>query len=310
MAAFTTVDAEELDEFLTSHAIAKCNRLQPVEGGSVNSNFSVICGPKRYFLRLYEEQDDAGAAREQRMVAALVAAGVPTPIAVATGTLSRKPAAVFPWIDGVHSCQRAVSAGRARAVGEALARVHRSNAPASESRFDEAALRKRLATIDSNAFPVARLARTLDALTARARDLPSGVVHGDLFRDNVLFEAADSDHVVALLDFESASRGAFAYDLAVTALAWCFGDAFDASRARAMIEGYASVRPIEAREKDAFRTEMRMAALRFTITRITDYAMRAHDGTTERVMKDWRRFLARLDAVESMGDARALFDRT
>src|SRR5678815_5685700 len=122
-------------------------------------------------------------------------------------------------------------------------------------------------------------------------------VHGDLFRDNVLWAG---DAVAALLDFESAFRGPLVYDLAVLVLSWCYGDAFEPDLARAMVRGYESVRPLTAQEKRALYTETRFGALRFTITRITDYAMRGGEG---RVMKDWRRFLARTDALEAMGQS-------
>ena len=131
---------------------------------------------------------------------------------------------------------------------------------------------------------------------ARRRDptLPRGLIHGDLFRDNVLWQG---DRIAALLDFESASEGALAYDLMVTALAWCFGDALDQALLRAMIDGYESVRPLSASERAALVTEGSAAALRFTITRITDYAMRVTGEP--RVIKDWRRFAMRLAALES-----------
>jgi homoserine kinase type II len=178
------------------------------------------------------------------------------------------------------------------------------------SRFDDRALDARLETIaraDDPAF-VTRVPHLRDAL-ARARDardptLATGVIHGDLFRDNVLFaeetgpRAAD---VVALLDFESASDGVFAYDLAVCVLSWCFGDDFDRALVAAMVDGYARVRPLEPRERRGLVVETKLAALRFTVTRITDYAMRA--GLGARVMKDWRRFWRRYEGVDAIADA-------
>jgi homoserine kinase type II len=147
-------------------------------------------------------------------------------------------------------------------------------------------------------YPIVRIRTILDDLAEnRDRALPAGLVHGDLFRDNVLWTG---DRVAALLDFESAFRGPLAYDLAVLVLSWCYADAFEPDLARAMVRSYESVRPLEPIEKRALYTEMRFGALRFTITRITDYSMRGGEG---RVMKDWRRFLARLDALEAMGQS-------
>src|SRR5262249_38949869 len=130
----------------------------------------------------------------------------------------------------------------------------------------------------------------------------------DLFRDNVLWatgagtvQTRMEDPIVALLDFESASRGAFVFDLAVTLLAWCYGDVLEPPLARALVSGYSSVRPLADREKKALFASARFAATRFTITRITDYAMPGRGGEG-RVIKDWRRFLGRLDVLEAIGE--------
>jgi homoserine kinase type II len=140
------------------------------------------------------------------------------------------------------------------------------------------------------------------ARAERARDpgLPHGIIHGDLFRDNVLWQ----DGVpVALLDFESACDGSWAYDLMVTALAWCYGSDLDETLVRAMFRGYARERRLTRAELAALSTEGRIGALRFTITRITDFEMRR--GLGERVMKDYRRFFARHERLVALGDALA-----
>ena len=296
MAAFTKPSAEDLRSFLGDNF----SQFQAVEGGSVNSNFSFIRDGRRWFLRIYEEQDAAGAEAERAMVSTLASAGVPTPVATAHGTLANKPAAVFPWVDGTMSCQRAVTPARAAAVGAALGRVALAGKAVvlSAGRFHEGALRERTQRIPAETYPIVRIRTILDDLAEkRDRTLPAGLVHGDLFRDNVLWSG---DDVAALLDFESAFRGPLAYDLAVLLLSWCYADAFDPELARAMVRGYETIRPLEAAEKRALYTEMLFGAVRFTITRITDYAMRGGEG---RVMKDWRRFLARASALEAMGQS-------
>jgi homoserine kinase type II len=81
-------------------------------------------------------------------------------------------------------------------------------------------------------------------------------------------------------------------------LAWCFGDDLDTGLAKALVGGYASIRPLEATERAAFRAEACFAALRFTVTRITDYAMRTTTAGP-RVVKDWRRFRMRFERMQS-----------
>jgi homoserine kinase type II len=296
--------------------------VEPILAGSVNSNFALrMRDGGRAFLRVYEEQGAPAARGEARLLDHLAERAVPTPRPLRLVGAARagafiaehagKPVAVFPWCEGESLCQRRVTPAIAGAVGGALAAVHVAGASfqgAPESRFGAVELERRLRALEARALPdelaaaVARLRARLPELVARPTPRPIGVIHGDLFRDNVLWR---SGSIAALLDFESASRGSAAFDLAVTMLAWCFGDRFEPDLARAMAHGYASVRPLEPDERAAFFDEARFAALRFSVTRITDFELRPA-GTG--VRKDFRRFVARLEAIERMGPdgARAL----
>jgi homoserine kinase type II len=310
MAVLTAASFAEVRALLLHLGLGELRALTGIPAGSVNSNFALdLEGGKRLFLRIYEEQDEDGARREASLLQDLAAAGVRTPAPLAPiAHLSGKPAAVFPWREGGIRCQRTVSTADVRKVGEALARVHAAGTglrePPRPSRFGEADLLLRISRIARAEDPAlaaqaAPLREKLVEWSAR-RDagLPRGLIHGDLFRDNVLWERADQGEIAALLDFESASEGVFAYDLMVTALAWCVGDTLDAGLVREMIAGYESVRALTAAEQAGLVAEGCAAALRFTITRITDYAMRVTDGP--RVIKDWQRFAMRLAALESI----------
>ena len=213
-----------------------------------------------------------------------------------------KAAALFPWRAGAIRCQASVSEGDMRCVGAALAQIHLAGGGVArpEGRFElEALAAQRLAVISQDTTlrsEVAWLADAVGRVSARRdAELPRGLVHGDLFRDNVLWSA--DGEIAALLDFESASDGTFAYDVMVTALAWCVGDDFEPRLFRAMLEGYEALRPLEDVERRALHAEGCAAALRFTLTRITDYAMRVTDGP--RVVKDWRRFKKRFDTLDA-----------
>ncbi len=290
--------------------------IEGIAGGSVNSNFALRTPAGRVFCRLYEERDLEGAEREAAMLGRLAAAGVPTPAPLARTCASAsgggfvlvvrgKPAALFPWRDGHIRCQASVTAEDASRVGEALARVHEAGGSevAEASRFGLPDLRVRLDRIarsgDALFAPLAPRLRTLLEDTQASRDpaLPSGLIHGDLFRDNVLWEGP---RLSALLDFESACQGTYAYDLMVTVLSWCFGDDLDPRLASAMRAGYERVRPLTAAERRGLYAEARFAALRFTVTRITDYAMRT-GAAGPRVVKDWGRFMKRFEKLEALG---------
>jgi len=284
--------------------------IEPLAAGSVNSNFRLIDeAGRRYFARLYEEQDHAGAAREHALVAALDEAGVPVVRALrgASGEsladFRGKAFAVFPWVDGEILCQGRVTPDACHKLGAALARVHLASPKAPQlpgGRFRIPDLRQRLERVVASGrasllSAVGEIRELLDHYeTRRDASLALGVCHGDLFRDNVLWQGGD---IRALLDFESACAGNFAYDLMVTALAWCYGTAFDLTLVQALFDGYRSVRAVPGAEVAALPVEGAVACLRFASTRLTDFSLRVPDG--EKPVRDYRRFLDRLRAIES-----------
>jgi homoserine kinase type II len=312
MAVLTPVSPDDARILVTAYGLGPLESVEGIPAGSVNSNFAIRAGGACVFLRLYEEQGLEGAVHETAMLERMAAAGVPTPAPLrrADGALVSvmhgKPAALFPWREGGMRCQASVSAQDTHRLGQALARVHLAGAgeacAAGRFRFED--LLARLDVIGaSREADFAALAPGLrDALVrahaARDPALPRGLTHGDLFRDNVLWDAAGQ--VSALLDFESACEGTFAYDLMVTMLAWCVGSDLDASLASALRSGYEAVRPLDGAERRGLLAEGRFACLRFTITRITDYALRTPTAGP-RVVKDWRRFLMRFEKLQALG---------
>jgi homoserine kinase type II len=312
MAVLTAVAKTDALAFVSAYGDAELRRLEGIAGGSVNSNFALETERGRFFLRIYEERDLAAAESETSMLERLAVAGVPTPAPLRrldgslVSVLHGKAAALFPWRDGGMRCQAGVTSADANRVGEALARVHLAGAAESydEGRFRIPDLLRRVDRIaasgDVRFEPVVGFLRAqlTRVQAARDPDLPAGLIHSDLFRDNVLWNT--HGEIAALLDFESACKGTYVYDLMVTVLSWCYGEDLVPELARAMRQGYEGVRSLTPAEKDALHVEGCLAALRFTVTRITDYAMRV-DAHGPRVVKDWRRFLKRFERLEALG---------
>jgi homoserine kinase type II len=286
--------------------------VKALRAGSVNSNFRLETAGSQagFFLRVYEEQDAAGARRELDTVSHLARLGVPTPAPLellAGGKLAEhagKPVGVHPWVAGEILCLARITPEIAGQLGRALARVHVCSAQLQEipeGRFRVQDLYARLDQVDASsdryAADTALIRQRLRHYTAQLEalgPLPRGLIHGDLFRDNVLWQQGE---LRALLDFESASLGLFAYDLMVCVHAWCYGDAYDARLVAALFDGYAGQRALEPAEWRALPVLGALAALRFATTRITDFDLRAAPG--EAPARDYRRFLARLAALEA-----------
>jgi homoserine kinase type II len=282
--------------------------VEPLSLGSVNSNFRLLTAEGNVlFGRIYEEQDLEGAKAEARLLRGLTQAGVATSapllpleadqISVHAG----KPVALYPWVPGESLCHARLLPVHCERLGCALARVHLASAslaPLPQGRFGVPELRQRLSFIRERTHnfdsALTWIDERLSHYVAQRKPLPTGLTHGDLFRDNVLWQG---DEISALLDFESACEGAFIYDLMVCVLAWCYTDSFQMPRVRALFAGYERERPLLPEERQLAVTEGAIACLRFATTRLTDFELRA---TPEKpAARDYQRFVQRLQALEA-----------
>lgn len=311
MGEFTPLTAADIAAIAAAFDLGPVARWATIAAGTINTNVSVETARGRFFVRVNEGKAEADVAWEARLVAALAAAGVATPppvAAVAGPPYAPLPGApgkfvsAFPWRAGHHLAPTEVTPATAAALGAALARLHVVGLalPAAWRRpsiYDHAHLVARHAGFAGSVDPVlapaiAVLGEELAAAAAATdvrRAATHGLIHGDLFRDNVLWEGAT---VAALLDFEQASGGSLVYDLAVCVHDWCWTGGIAWPLVGALVAGYQAVRPLTGADRAALPVELRAAAARFTITRITDVYL----ASVPNPDKDFRAFLARCDA--------------
>src|ERR1700753_3967122 len=256
MGRFTELDLDEARAACAPFGV-QVDRVEALQAGSVNSNFLLTdARGQRCFGRIYEEQGADGALSELRLLTEAARAGVPTTVPLTTpdGPVAKahgKPFALYPWVDGEILCHARVTESHCAAVGQALARLHLATpsvTPLAQGRFRVEDLLARLDRIEKEspehrdaALHIRRRLRHYSQ--KRNAELPSGVIHGDLFRDNVLWNGGA---IAAFIDFESASDGPFAYDVMVTLHAWCYGDDFRPDLVQALLQGYGGVRRLEA----------------------------------------------------------------
>jgi homoserine kinase type II len=302
---FTRLDDAEVSQLAAAFGLGAAGEVRTIAAGTINSNFDVTTASGRYFVRVNEGKAEVDVAWEAQLVGALAEHGVitPAPLVALDGRpyapLHAKWVSVFPWREGKHLEPEEITPGLASKFGAALAQLHVAGLALPEawrrgSIYDHAHLVERFerfADVDDRELAPAiailgeELAYASDMAVVRRR-ATQGIIHGDLFRDNVLWVG---DQISALLDFEQASGGSLAYDLAVCINDWCWSGAPRLDLAVALVAGYEQVRALTEGDRVALPIELRAAAARFTITRITDvYLARVTNPE-----KDFRAFLAR-----------------
>lgn len=284
MAVFTDITETELGAFLAGYDLAELRSYRGIAEGSENSNFVLHTGKGEFILTLYEKRvDEADLPFFLGLMQHLALKGISCPLPVARrdgsliGRLAGRPAAIITFLEGIWP--RRPTVPQCREVGKALAGMHLASADFTIARPNAlsvdgwrklwAGARERSGEVDAS------LKADIDAdfeLFAHAwpKGLPSGVIHADLFPDNVFF--LDSK-LSGLIDFYFACNDFYAYDVATCLNAWCFekDGAFNITKGAALLSGYESVRPLTAAETDALPILARGSALRFTLTRLYDW---------------------------------------
>jgi len=305
MAVYTEVTDEELAGFLSRYDIGEPLSFKGIAEGVENTNYLLHTTTGHFILTLYEKRVAVGDLPFfLGLLDHLAARGVSCPQPVhardgaVLGTLAGRPAAVVTFLDGIWP--RRPTAEHCAGVGSVLARLHRAtegfaltrrNALGADAWAPLFALSRDRAD-EVQPGLAAEIERELGRLAAGwPRDLPTGVIHADLFPDNVFFL---DDRLSGIIDFYFACNDALAYDLAICLNAWCFepDGAFNVTKARALLSAYRRERPLSTAEIEALPMLARGGAMRFLLTRLHDW-LRVPPGALV-VPKDPREYLNKL----------------
>ena len=284
MAVYTDVSAEDLADFLADYDLGELLSYKGIAEGVENSNFLVHTTAGYFILTLYEKR----VAPEDipfflGLMGHLAARGLtcPQPVKNQTGDMlgwiAGRPAALVTFLDGMWI--RRPTASHCAALGEALAQLHIAGA--------DFPMRRRNALSADGWRPLyVASAAGADSVQPGLREaiekeltllegawpggLPEGVIHADLFPDNVFFLG---EKLSGLIDFYFACTDTLAYDIAICLNAWCFepDHSYNVTKGRALLQGYVSARPLSIEERVALPLLSRGACLRFLLTRLVDW---------------------------------------
>jgi homoserine kinase type II len=284
MAVYTEVPDGDLAQFIAEYDLGEAVSCKGIAEGVENSNYLLRTTKGTFILTLYEKRvrlEDLPFFINLMQHLAGKGLNCPTPIADRQGqalkTLCGRPAALISFLEGMWP--RRPTEKHCQALGAALADFHLKGGDFAMRRPNDLSVegwRKLVAATEARADEVEpglrdKLATEFAYLESHwPKDLESGVIHADLFPDNVFFLG---ERLSGIIDFYFACTDFVAYDLAICLNAWCFQPdfSFNVTKAKQMFESYRKVRPIPDAEMQAMPLLARGAALRFLLTRLYDW---------------------------------------
>ena len=279
MSVFTTVSEDQACAWLQNYPIGQLTELRGIASGIENTNYFLSTNQGKYVLTLFENMTAAELPYFLQLMHHLASLGVPCPLPIANlqgellSTLNGKPASIVTRLTGASLTEPTVA--QCAAIGATLAHIHITGKSFPMQRGNErsnswwkATHLQLLPMLDTETAQLLQSEIKFQALH-RLQDLPRGVIHADLFRDNVLFE---DDTVSGVIDFYFACNDAWLYDIAITVNDWCAtatGE-LDEAATHALLLAYHNVRPLTPIERGAWPITLRAAALRFWVSRLYD----------------------------------------
>jgi len=284
MSVFTSVNNQQLQAWLQDYSIGELVELKGISSGITNTNYFVTTTQSKYVLTLFEHNTIDELPYFIDLMHHLSTHGVPCPDPISNKAgvnlhmLNGKPAVLISCLNGLDIT--APTSVHCAEVGRVLAQMHQAgqsfvsqysgqahqNPRGADWRNQTAQKVMAHLSADDQKLLTETLAFQAGLDTSA---LPKGIIHADLFRDNVLF---DGDKVGGLIDFYYACHDVLAYDLAIVANDWCVqaDGQLDAAKVEALLQAYQAVRPFEKAEHAAWNGLLRIAALRFWLSRLYD----------------------------------------
>ena len=280
MSVFTTVTQDQLSIWLKGYSIGTLIDFQGISSGIENTNYFVTTSHGKYILTLFEKLSFSELPYYLNLMVHLSSHGVPCPSPIKNlenrflGSLNDKPASLVTYLPG-SQIEHPVPE-QCGHVGALLAKMHLSALSFPEkmnnprgSKWRESIAPKLIPLLPLEDATLLQKELQFQSM-CQFKDLPQGVIHADLFRDNILF---NNDTVGGVIDFYFACNDALLYDLAIAANDWCMtadGKLNDASLL-SLLRAYHYIRPLTSDEKNIWPIMLRAAALRFWISRLYDF---------------------------------------
>ncbi len=315
MAVYTVLKPEAFARVAEAYGLGGVQEVVAIPEGSINTNHRVLTSEGRVFVRHTTVRSAEDLRFEAALLSHLTESHFPSPTLLRTKQgqpfleLEGGRVSVFKWLSGEELRRPQLTPEHLERLGRELGKMHRITQSFGGSRdnpYSAAQVRGWLEGLRGHSDDeVASAADELDEHLDRAEGArehglqPRGVIHADLFLDNVKWLA---DQVLAFFDFEMACVDAYGLDVVITLNAWCFDGQYRPELCRAFIRGYQEARPLAQVERENLFGHALFGAVRYTASRIRDFHL-SPLPPEQLTRKDFRTYLARARALDAMGPA-------
>jgi|TARA_B100001540_G_scaffold317316_1_gene349980 homoserine kinase type II len=309
MAVYTKFNQKDFENILKEYSIGELNDFKGIKEGIENTNYFLKVGEKKYILTIYEKrvkEEDLPFFAELMLKLNASRFDCPVPILnkkkVAITKYKEKKLMISSFLDG--SAKDILSPDNCKSVGREAAKLHEITKNFKINRKNDLSVNSWRKIFNSVKESCGKIHKELPNLIETnlidveknwPNDLPRGIIHADLFNDNIFFE---KEKFSGIIDFYFSCNDFFAFEIAICFNALCFDGlksnlSFNVTKAKNFIDGYTSIRKLTNMEIDSMKVLSQGAALRFLLTRVFD-ALNTVEGAIVKI-KDPMEYLKRLE---------------
>ena len=309
MAVYTKLNEDKIKKILSNYDLGKLNDFKGIEEGIENTNYFLSIDDKKFILTIYEKRvKSKDLPFFSNLMSSLNKASFkcPTPIInKKKGTITDfegKKLMIVSFLEG--RAKQNLSPLNCKSIGIEVAKMHQITKDFKLKRQNDLSVKSWRGLFGSVKDKCSEIHKDLPKLIEEnlrdvennwPKNLPGGIIHADLFHDNIFFI---KDKFSGVIDFYFSCEDYFAFEIAICFNALCFDGlksnlSFNVTKAKSFIDGYTSVRKLTNEERESIKVLSQGAALRFLLTRVFD-ALNTVEGAIVKI-KDPVEYLKRLD---------------
>jgi homoserine kinase type II len=309
MAVYTKLNKENIEEILSNYSIGNLKEFRGIEEGIENTNYFLLVDNNKYILTIYEKRvKEKDLPFFSQLMSDLDKSGFKCPVPIESNNkktiinYKNKNLMIVSFLEG--KAKNILSPENCKSVGQEVAKMHEitknfnikreNNLSVNSWRniFDQ--IKDKCVYIHKD-LPLLIESNLKDVEKNWPKNLPTGIIHADLFSDNIFF---DNNNLSGIIDFYFSCNDFYALEIAICFNALCFDGqknnlSFNVTKAINFMNGYNQFRKLNNDEKKCIKVLSQGSALRFLLTRVFD-SLNTVEGAIVKV-KDPMEYLVRLE---------------